>query len=264
MTAMIASLLNYRSFVFGSVRREFEIKYKHSALGPLLLLIQPLTSVLIFTVVFSSVMRARLPGNPSTFAYSIYICAGFLVWSYFTEVITRCSGMFLENAALIKKIAFPKSVLPVIVVISSFLNFFLMFAFFFVFLLIIGELPGVQLLALVPLLIALCAFSLSTGLILGTLNVFFRDIGQMLPIVLQFWFWLTPIVYPISILPERLRWVVAYNPVAIIVQAYQSLFLEGAVANWSSVFAVIALSAALLIIARLLVQRTMSDLVDEL
>src|SRR3954465_3317713 len=105
--ALLAGAWSYRGFILGSVQREFQSKYRNSMLGAAWTVLNPLAMIVVYTVIFSQVMRARLPGMDSKFAYSIYLCAGVLTWALFAEIVGRAQNVFLENANLIKKISFP-------------------------------------------------------------------------------------------------------------------------------------------------------------
>jgi lipopolysaccharide transport system permease protein len=164
----------------------------------------------------------------------------------------------------LKKISFPRLCLPVVVVISALVNFSIILGLFTLFLLVSGNYPGMTYLALAPLVMVLVAFAIGLGITLGVLNVFFRDVGQFFAIVLQFWFWLTPIVYPASILPPAIQTVMAFNPLAPIVAGFQSVIVEKMWPDWWSL-AYPTLLAALLCFWGLRLFRTHSgDMVDEL
>ena len=145
------SLWRYRGFVLGSVKREFQAKYQNSLLGGLWTVLQPLAMILVYTLVFSELMRARLPGVDTPFAFSIYLCAGVLTWGLFNEIVQRCMGVFLENGNMIKKLSFPRICLPAIVVLGALLNFSITLAIFLAFLAVTGNFPGLELLAIVPM-----------------------------------------------------------------------------------------------------------------
>ena len=119
---MLRGLWAYRGFVLGSVKREFQSKYVNAMLGAVWSVLSPLAMILVYTVIFAEVMRAKLPGSDSTFAYSIYLCAGILTWGLFAEIVARGQNMFLEQANLIKKISFPRICLPIIVVTNALVN----------------------------------------------------------------------------------------------------------------------------------------------
>lgn len=254
----------YRGFIAGSVRREFESRYRGSLLGAAWTVLNPLAMILVYTVIFSEVMRARLPGVDDKMAYSVFLCAGLLTWGLFAEVVSRCLNMFLENANLLKKLSFPRLCLPVVSVCNALLNFAIIFALFMGFLLITGRLPGVALLAF-PLLLALqLVFAVGLGMLVGVLNVFFRDVGQLFGILLQFWFWLTPIVYPLSILPESIGRLVQLNPLTGLMQAYQNLFLHGQWPQLSQLLPVTLCGLLLCFLALALYRARAGEMVDEL
>ena len=151
---LIGELYAYRGFISSCVKREFQSKYKNSLFGLAWNIINPVSMIFVYTVIFSQVMRAKLPGVDNTFAYSIYLCAGVLTWGLFAEITTRSQAMFVENANLLKKIKFPKICLPASVVASASLNFAIIFSIFSLFLVVSGNSPGLPYLVLFPLLIS--------------------------------------------------------------------------------------------------------------
>ena len=264
MMAIFRALWAYRGFILGSVKREFQSKYRNSLLGAAWTIINPLAMIIVYTVIFSQIMRAKLPGVDSTFAYSIYLCAGILTWGLFAEIVGRAQNTFLENANLLKKLSFPRLCLPVVVVANAGLNFVIIFGLFTVFLVLSGNFPGLPYLAVVPVLAVLIIFAIGLGITLGVLNVFFRDVGQFFGIFLQFWFWLTPIVYPASILPEKLQWLMNLNPMARLIAAFQVILVNGQWPNWYSLWPVVVLATLLCVIGFGLFRRHAGEMVDEL
>ncbi len=258
------SLWRYRGFVLGSVKREFQAKYQNSLLGGLWTVLQPLAMILVYTLVFSELMRARLPGVDTPFAFSIYLCAGVLTWGLFNEIVQRCMGVFLENGNMIKKLSFPRICLPAIVVLSALLNFSITITIFLAFLAVTGNFPGSELVAIFPLLLVQVAFALGLGIIIGVLNVFFRDVGQFFSIVLQFWFWFTPIVYSSATLPEGVRELIALNPMTGLMQSYQGIFLQHQWPDWSAVLPLAVMAAVLCVLGMILFRRRSAEMVDEL
>jgi lipopolysaccharide transport system permease protein len=261
MTALRA-LWAFRGFILGSVQREFQSKYRNSLLGVAWTVINPLAMVTVYTVIFSQVMRARLPTVEGSFAYSIYLCAGLIPWGLFTEIVTRAQNVFLDNANLLKKLNFPRLCLPLIVVLSALINFGILLFVFLGFLLLVGQFPG-RLWALLPALAVQTLLSIGLGVTLGVLNVFFRDVGQFSGIALSFGFWCTPIVYPASILPESIARLMAFNPMAVLSGMYQRLFLGGE-ANLSSLTPVLALALLFCALGLALFRRHAGDIADEL
>lgn len=257
-------LYHYKGFILGSVKREFQSKYQNSLLGAAWTVLNPLAMIIVYTVIFSQIMRAKLPGIDSTFAYSIYLCAGVLTWGLFAEIVTRAQNTFLEHANLLKKLSFPRLCLPVIVVANALLNFSIVFGLFSIFLVVSGNFPGLVYLALLPVFAILVAFAIGLGISLGVLNVFFRDVGQFFGIVIQFWFWLTPIVYPVSILPEAVRSLMSYNPMAALIAACQDILVTGQWPVWQSLLPVTLLAIALCAFGMRLFSRHAGEMVDEL
>lgn len=264
MLAILRTLWAYRGFILGNVKREFQSKYSNSLLGAAWTVINPLAMIFVYTVIFSQIMRARLPGVDTAFAYSIYLCAGTLTWGLFAEIVGRGQNVFLDNANLLKKLNFPRLCLPVTVVVNAGLNFAIIFGLFSIFLILSGNFPGLPYLALLPLLAILVAFAIGLGIMLGVLNVFFRDVGQFFGIFLQFWFWFTPIVYPSSILPERLQSYMKLNPMARLTAACQTILVEGRWPNWYSLWPVVVLALILCVIGFGFYRRHAGEMVDEL
>jgi lipopolysaccharide transport system permease protein len=261
---VLRGIWTYRGFVLGSVAREFRARYGNAVLGALWALLSPLAMILVYTVVFAEVMRTRLPGSDNGYSYSIYLCAGILAWGLFSEIVGRAQTMFIDQANLLKKIHFPRICLPLIVVLGALLNFGIIFGLFTMFLVASGNFPGAAFAAIVPVLALQVLFAIGLGLIIGVLNVFFRDIGQLFGILLQFWFWLTPIVYPASILPESMRGWLAFNPMAAIIGAWQRILVTGQPPLWETLAAPLVLALLMCLLGWRLFRKRAGEMVDEL
>jgi lipopolysaccharide transport system permease protein len=262
----IRALWMYRSFIAGMVKREFQGRYTRSVLGSLWAIIEPLSMILVYSVIFSKLMAARFPGFDSQWAFTIYICSGIIAWEFFTEVITRSQNMFIEHASLLKKTSFPRVTLPVIALTTATINFIIIFSIYLCFLAIIGELPSYQLLlAWIPLLIIQQGIAVGLGLIIGTLNVFFRDIGQAMQIILRFWFWLTPIVYPFAILPDFVKdLVLSFNPMTLFIIGYHKIMLYNELPVFTDFKLHFLLMLSLMFIGSFFFIRLSPEMVDEL
>ncbi|MEC5407880.1 ABC transporter permease [Paraburkholderia sp. MPAMCS5] len=264
LSPIMKALWGYRGFILGNVKREFQSKYRNSLLGAAWTVLNPLAMIIVYTVIFSQLMRARLPGTTSSFAYSIYLCAGSLTWGLFAEVVGRGQNVFLDNANLLKKISFPRLCLPATIVCNSLLNFGIIFGLFTVFLIGSGNFPGVVFIALVPVIFVLILFAIGLGITIGVLNVFFRDVGQFFAIFLQFWFWLTPIVYPVDVLPPRVHPLIKYNPMTGIVTSCQAILVKGQWPDWPSLLPAAILAVFFLAFGMRLFRRHSGEMVDEL
>jgi lipopolysaccharide transport system permease protein len=247
MKEMLLAIYGYRGFIWSSIKRDFQSRYQTSMLGALWLVLQPLAMILVYTLVFSEVMKARMPDNSGPFAYSIYLCS-----------------VFITNANLIKKLSFPKICLPVIVTASAILNFAIIFSLFLIFLVFTGNFPGVLFFSVLPVLALQVLFTVGLGMTLGVMNVFFRDVGQFVGVLLQFWFWFTPIVYVLNSLPEWARTSLMYNPMARVMQAYQSIFAYQQQPNWYSLWPVLVLAIIFCAFGMRLFRKHAADMVDEL
>lgn len=261
---MLQSVWHFRGFISGSVKREFQIRYRNSMLGAVWTVLQPLAMIVIYTVIFTNIMKAKLPGVGSTFGYSIYLCAGVITWSLFVEIVSRGQNIFLDQANLIKKLNFPRMCLPLIIIGSAIINFLIIFSIFLVFLILSGGFPGIVILAVLPLLMIQVLFSIGLAVIVGTLNVFFRDVGQFFSILLQFWFWFTPIVYPRSILPEKIKSLLIINPMAGLINGYQDIFVLQMWPQWLDLIPVCILSITLCWFGLRLFRKRAGEMVDEL
>jgi len=263
-TTRAAALWRYRGFVLSMVGREFRVRYLGSLFGSIWSILNPMAMIFIYTVIFSKIMRARLAGVDDTMAYGIFLCSGLLTWGFFSELLSRCQTIFIEQANLLKKVRFPRITLPAVLLLSCGLNFVIIFGIFLVFLIVTGRFPGISILGFFPMLLIQQGLAMGIGLFLGTLNVFFRDIGHFIGIVLQFWFWLTPIVYPISILPDRVQNVLKLNPMVQIVTGYQQIVLYNLWPSWEKLQFHILGAAVALVAGSVVFIRLSGEIVDEL
>jgi lipopolysaccharide transport system permease protein len=261
---MLQDIWNYRGFILGSVKREFQLKYRNSLLGAAWTVLNPLAMILVYTVIFSQVMQNRLPGNLNNYSFSIYLCSGLLTWNLFSEIVGRSQTMFLEHANLIKKINFPRICLPIIVVLNACLNFWIVFGIFTLFLIGTGNFPGLAFLAIFPLLLLQVLFAIGLGVNIGVLNVFFRDVGQFFNIFLQFWFWLTPVVYVLSIVSPKIQAFMFLNPMTGLIQSYQGIFVGGQWPDWLALIPLATISSALCFLGIKLFRSRIHEMEDEL
>jgi lipopolysaccharide transport system permease protein len=254
----------YRSFISGSVKREFQTRYKASMLGAAWAVLNPLAMIAVYTIIFSQVMQAKLPGVGNVYGYSIYLCAGTLTWGLFAEIVGRGQAVFLDNANLLKKLNFPRLCLPTIIVATALVNFAIVFSLFLGFLIITDSFPGIVFVSVIPLLALLVLFSIGLGVTLGVLNVFFRDVGQFFGIFVTFWFWLTPIVYTTNIMPESVRDWIAINPMAPIMEGFQTVISAGQWPDWEALIYPAILATMLCALGFRLFRKHSGEMVDEL
>jgi lipopolysaccharide transport system permease protein len=190
--------------------------------------------------------------------------AGLLAWTLFSEIIGRCLNLFIEQGNLMKKMSFPRITLPTVVVGSCLLNNVLLLISMLGIFLILGQQFSLYMLWLIPLTLVVISLALGIGLILGVMNVFVRDIGQVTPIVLQTFFWFTPIVYPISILPVSYRHLLAYNPMQPLVSGYQEILVYGRAPQLDGLLVISLISVGLLLLSLFIFRRASEEMVDSL
>ena len=264
MSGMLHSLWQYRNFVLGSIKNELVSRFARSKLGGLWMIINPLAQVAIYALILSNVLAAKLPGIDNQYGYAIYLMAGQLAWTLFNEIISRCLNLFIEHGNLMKKMRFPLITLPAIVVGSCLLNNVLLFVSLLGIFGLLGHHFSMAMLWLVPLTLVVVLLALGVGLALGVMNVFLRDVGQIVPIILQMMFWFTPIVYPITIIPDSYRHWLQLNPMYPLVDAYQQVLVYGKNPVWENVLGVAAIGLFLTLLSLFMFRRASAELVDVL
>jgi ABC-2 type transport system permease protein len=213
----------YRDLVRALVARELKVRYRRSAIGFLWTMLQPLLTMLVLQLVFSHIFAIRLTyGN-----YPIFALAGILFWNFFSQSIVASMNSLRGNAQLLQKLPVPKAVFPLATVISGVVN--LVFALVpLVAILIITGHPIRPALLFLPVAIFLVAlFTLGAGLLLSPMAVFFSDVVELIGVLLMLLMYLTPVIYPIEIIPEHIRWVVRYNPIRSILEVFRDPIYQG-------------------------------------
>ena len=261
---MFRSLWRYRHFVLSSIQNEFKSRFARSKFGGFWMIINPLSQVLIYALILSNVLAAKLPGIENKYSYAIYLMAGLLAWTLFSEIIGRCLTLFIEQGNLMKKMSFPRITLPAIVIGSCLLNNVLLFSAMLVIFALLGHQYTLAMLWLIPLTLVVVVLALGIGLILGVMNVFLRDIGQVTPIILQMIFWFTPIVYPVSIIPSTYHHWLNLNPIYPLSDAFQQVLVYGNNPNWEGVLIIATIGLILAGVSLFIFRRASAEMVDSL
>jgi lipopolysaccharide transport system permease protein len=261
---VLGSLTRNRDLLSQMVVTDLRGRYVGSSLGLFWSVIHPLVMILIYTVVFSRVMGARLSGSADPYSYGVYLCAAMLPWMAFQEVVTRSTTLFPDNANLVRKIAFPKVILYGFVTLSSAINFALALGVFVVVLVATGHVPPWTLVLWPPLVALQLAFAVGLGLMTSVLHVFIRDTAQLVAVLFQVWFWLTPIVYVETILPAWLQRAEWLNPLYVFGATHRAVVLDGVVPPPGPTLALVALTVSTLAVGVALYRRFRADMLDEL
>jgi lipopolysaccharide transport system permease protein len=228
MLKRLRALWSYRELIGNLVVRDLKVRYKNSVLGFLWSLLNPLLLMVVFTVVFT----LMLP-NSSIPAFPAFLLCALLPWNFFSAAIMVSLDSIVGNGHLIKKVYFPREILPISSVLSSFVNYLLSMPVLFFFIFIFKIHPTWNIIYLPLIMATQIAFTLGIALLLSTMNVFYRDTGVIMEVVMQAWFFLTPIFYPAEVIPEwktflglavpvrRLTYIL--NPMASITASYRSV-----------------------------------------
>jgi lipopolysaccharide transport system permease protein len=222
----LGDLWRYRDLMMLFVWRDFVASYKQTILGPFWHLLQPLISTLIFTVIFGEIARIPTDGLPP---FLFYMC-GLTAWNYFAACLTGTSGVFISNAGIFGKVYFPRLTVPVSIVISSLVKFGIQFALFIGFMIffsIRGSAIRPNLIILITpyLLLIMAALGLGVGIIISSLTTKYRDLQVLVGFGVQLLMYATPIVYPMSAVPEKYRWLILINPMTPIIETFRYAFL---------------------------------------
>ena len=222
----LRNLLTSRTLLLELVKRDFAKRFVGSAAGWLWGLIHPLVQLLAWTFVFQVCLRQTLPPNEVTSNYTVFLFSGFLPWMLFSETVTRSATTLVENANLITKTVFPSEILPITVFLSSFISHLMSLALALVVIAVWdgGISPMAFLLPIYMLLLGL--FSIGVGWIIASLQVYLRDTAQVVVVIMTLWFWITPIFISVEQVPERVRFLVEWNPMAYVVRAYRERLLS--------------------------------------
>jgi len=229
----LEDIWRYRDLIKLFVRRDFVAKYKQTILGPLWFLIQPLLTTLIYTIVFGNIANIPTDGLP----HILFYMTGIVGWTYFATCLNSTSNTFVANAGIFGKVYFPRLTLPISIVISSLIQFFIQFALlaaFMVYYKLVGAEFHLNIYVLIlPVLIILMAgLGLGFGIIISSLTTKYRDLTNLVGFGVQLWMYATPIIYPLSEIPEKYRIFVLANPLTPIIETFRYTLLGAGTIDW--------------------------------
>jgi len=250
------------NLVIELTKRDFIERYSGSALGFAWSFIYPLINILIYMIIFGSLMGARLPGMSSVWGYGIYLIAGLIPWTAFTNTVTRASTVFLDKKNIISKIRVDLPTLPLFIVLSETITFCVTFVIFLCILLITGYIFTPLLLFIPVIYFIQQIFAYALGFFLAMIVVFIRDLKEVVAIVFQVWFWFTPIVYVFDILPSFAQQVLVWNPMLAIVSGYHDIFVFQRVPSFFYISIVLIVSIALIVLDYVIFNKLEKDIRD--
>ena len=212
------SLYEYRELLKTSISKDIRGKYKNSVLGILWSFLNPLLQIAVYAIVFPLIMRSNLPN------YTVFLCCGLIPWNFFSSAIARTSFTMVENGNIIKKVYFPRQILPLSVVTSEAVNFIISTVIILAF--VLGYGMGISKFIIFYPLVLIVQYLLLIGIsfIVSSVTVYFRDLQHFISIALQLLFYATPIVYAPDAIPESFQWILKYNPMTYVINGYRDIF----------------------------------------
>ncbi len=258
----VSEIWRYRDLIFLFVKRNFVILFKQTILGPAWAVIQPLLTTIVFTVVFGKLAGLSAKGVPSFLFY----LSGTVAWQYFSSALTQTSDTFVENAAILGKVYFPRIVMPISTVITNLINFFIQFGIFSVLIVIyalMGKIhPNIYVLMLPILILHMAMLGLGTGIIISAATTKYRDLRLLVSFGVQLWMYATPVAYDINIIPDRLRDIYMLNPMTPVINAFRTAFLGIGSFDLKSYLISWIVTAVILFIGIILFSRVEKTFVD--
>lgn len=229
LSLKLRDIWEYRELLYFLTWRDVKIRYKQTAIGFLWAIIQPFLKMVVFSVIFGSLAKMDSEGFP----YPIFLYAGLLPWQFFASSVSRGGESIVASANLIRKVYFPKLIIPIASVGACLVDFAISFIILIIMMLYYSIIPTLSIFMVLPLILATIFTALGVGMLISALNVAYRDFRYVLPFLVQIWMFLTPVIYPTRIIPENWRWLILLNPMAGIVDAYRSAIL-GKSFEWSN------------------------------
>ncbi|WP_244526740.1 ABC transporter permease [Methylobacterium sp. 275MFSha3.1] len=251
-------LWQYRDLLRVLILRDLKVLYRQTAMGASWAIAQPLFTVLIFTVIFGHFAKIPTDGAP----YALFAGSAVVLWTYFSEAVRRSANGLVAEAELIRKIYFPRLVIPLATVVSPMVDFAIALGVLLALMAWYGAVPDWHLVLAVPTLIVTAMLALGVSLWLGPINVRFRDIKHTLPFVIQIWMYASPIVYASSIVPASVRWIYALNPMVGLIEAFRFAILGGTPPHAFAVAVSVTAAFALLISGLIFFQRMERSFAD--
>jgi lipopolysaccharide transport system permease protein len=213
----LRDLWAHRDLLYFLILRDVKVRYKQTALGIAWAVLQPLLTMVVFTAIFGRLAGVPSDGEP----YPIFVFAGLLPWNFFNQAVTNSSNSLVGNAGLITKVYFPRLVIPAAAVGAGLVDLAIASLILFAMAFHYGVSFGVSMLMMLPLALLTTLFAIGVGMWMSALNVKYRDVRYALPFILQIWMYVTPIIYPVTFIPTRWRWLITLNPLSGIIQGFR-------------------------------------------
>lgn len=252
------NLYNYRELIKTSIKKEIGGKYKHSFLGVLWSFINPLLQIAVYAIIFPLIIKNDIPN------YTVFMVCGLIPWNFFSSVINRASFCIVENGNIVKKVYFPREILPLSLVTSETINFIISTLIIIAFTLAygMGLTPYILLYPLV--LLVQYVLLLGISLIVSSVTVYFRDLQHFIGVLLQLFFYATPIVYSLETIPENFRWILKLNPMTYVIEGYRAIFYNQQMPNMKMLGVVFIIGIVLTVLGYLIFNKLQKKFAEEL
>lgn len=258
MLKVFKNLYNYRELLKTNVKKEIRGKYKNSFLGVLWSFLNPLLQIVVYAIVFQIILK-----NPQE-NYAVFICCGLIPWTFFSSSLTRSAFTMVENGNLLKKVYFPREILPISIVTSEAVNFLISTIIIIAFV-VFGGLGISKYMVFYPIVwIAQYILLVGLSLIVSSISVYVRDLQHLIGVVLQLFFYATPIVYSADIIPDNLKWILNINPMTYIIEAYRDIFYNQTMIDIMPLLILIGISVVLCVIGYLIFNKLQKGFAEQL
>jgi lipopolysaccharide transport system permease protein len=254
----LKAVWEYRELLYFLVWRDVKVRYKQTAIGVAWVVLQPLLTMMVFTVIFSYLARIPSDGLP----YPLFVFAALLPWTYFTQALTRGGAGLVSNANLITKVYFPRLIVPLSATVTPFVDFLLGLAILLGLMAWYGVAPTWGVLALPLFMVLALATALAVALLLSPLNAQYRDVGHIIPFLAQFWMYASPVIYPVSLIPEQWRLLYSLNPMVGVIEGFRWALLGKASPDFWAMAVSAGVVLVLLAVGVVLFRRAERTLVD--
>lgn len=235
------AIIKRRELLTQMTLREIKSRYKQSVMGYFWVILNPFFQILIMSFVFSTIMRVPTAANANT-PYIVFLYVGLLPWSLFANSLTSASGSIVSNAGLITKVYFPRTILPISTIFAKIIDFMFALTILIAFMIIYQVPINLNIIWVIPIFFIQQIFTLGLSLFLAAINLIYRDIQYLLSLIISLWFYLTPVIYPTDIVPDKYKLIFKLNPMSVITNAYRQAILAGGVPNLNSLSIALAVS----------------------
>jgi len=258
MLKKIKEITVYKELLFNLTSKELKLKYKNSALGFFWSFLNPLLMLTVYTFAFKFIMRIEIEN------YSLVLLAGLLPWNFFNASVQGSTMSLVNNSHLIKKVYFPREIIPLSLIMSNFVNFLMTMIVLFVAMMLFGVPLGINILMLPVVLMLLVMFTTGLSLMLSALNVYYRDVSHFVEILFMAWIYLTPVIYSFSMIPEKYRIFLMLNPMTLVVELIRDTTIRNVFPDLKFLLALLVVSSITLVVGQSVFTKLERDIAERI